>query len=337
MVINGLAAGRGMNELAVRENTGSGFPVLDAEELERLTIAWEIWADAAPTPARRIARARAHLVFLLIRYGGLRPGEAMNADARSSVDTETGLLSVSGPNARKILLPMLSMRRIRRILSLPEAADPAFTSLDPGFLRRTFYAVAISAGVASQSGGPRAIRLARGMELLSSHMSIGNVADYLGLRGPSQIAAFLGAIKKAAGHTGAVNTFAATVVSSVPGSAAVLIGLQSFSGYILRCLCPMQKFMRLEPVMGTTLRATIDSRRIMLATGNFMATAANCLPCSIESIVSGPDEASLALILGSGERLCAHMESVCLDWLSQQDGQPLYALFPGKAVELNTN
>ena len=55
--------------------------------LEQLTLRWEAWEKEATTTARKIARARLHLLFLLIRYGGLRLGEALNMDVRKAVDT----------------------------------------------------------------------------------------------------------------------------------------------------------------------------------------------------------------------------------------------------------
>ena len=40
--------------------------------LEQLTLRWEAWEAEATTTAKKIVRARLHLLFLLIRYGGLR-------------------------------------------------------------------------------------------------------------------------------------------------------------------------------------------------------------------------------------------------------------------------
>ena len=87
--------------------------------LEALTLRWEQWEAEAATPARRLVRARLHLVFLLVRYGGLRLGEVLGLDVRKALDPVTGMLHVPGDNARDVLLPLSCMRHARRICSLP--------------------------------------------------------------------------------------------------------------------------------------------------------------------------------------------------------------------------
>ena len=78
---------------------------LTREKLEALSRCWEQWEAEAATPQRKVARARLHLLFLLLRYGGLRLGEALELDARKDVDTVTGMVHVPGPNSRDVLLP----------------------------------------------------------------------------------------------------------------------------------------------------------------------------------------------------------------------------------------
>ena len=110
--------------------------------LEQLTLRWEAWEKEATTTAKKIVRARLHLLFLLIRYGGLRLGEALSLNVRQDVDTVTGMVHVPDPGGRDVLLPVSCMKHIRRILSLPEAESESFLHFDQGFVRRKFYAVA---------------------------------------------------------------------------------------------------------------------------------------------------------------------------------------------------
>ena len=117
---------------------------LTREKLEALSRCWEQWEAEAATPQRKVARARLHLLFLLLRHPGLRLGEALELDARKDVDTVTGMVHVPGPNSRDVLLPLSAMRHVRRILSLPEAESMGrdFLHFDQGFIRKSFYAVA---------------------------------------------------------------------------------------------------------------------------------------------------------------------------------------------------
>ena len=41
---------------------------LTREKLEALSRCWEQWEAEAATPQRKVARARLHLLFLLLRY-----------------------------------------------------------------------------------------------------------------------------------------------------------------------------------------------------------------------------------------------------------------------------
>ena len=47
---------------------------LTRQQLESLTLCWEQWEAEAATRTQKTLRARLHLIFLLMRYGGLRRG-----------------------------------------------------------------------------------------------------------------------------------------------------------------------------------------------------------------------------------------------------------------------
>lgn len=111
---------------------------LNRQQLESLTLCWEQWEAEATTRTQKILRARLHLIFLLMRYGGLRLGEVLALVPRACIDTITGMLRVSGSNAREILLPVSAMRNIRRILGLPQAAEPDFLQFDQSFCAKNF-------------------------------------------------------------------------------------------------------------------------------------------------------------------------------------------------------
>ncbi len=158
---------------------------LDPEELANLTLAWEAWEQAVSTPARRVVRARLHLVFLLVRFGALRLKEVLGMPVRNCLDLQSGLLSVPGDNARDIMLPLGCMHHFRRILSLPEAEAADFLSLDEGFVRKKFYLVAETCDIEPARAAPRAIRYARAIELIFLHVPLSMVQKYLGQPGPA--------------------------------------------------------------------------------------------------------------------------------------------------------
>lgn len=144
-------------------------------------MAWEIWADEPDTVARRVSRARMHLLFVLIRYGALRLAEARSMDVHKSIDSQTGQIRITGPYKRIIMLPVPPMRHIRRIMAMEESRQASFLNIDDGFCRKAFYDVAGGAGIARTLAGPRALRVARAHELLGLHMPHSQVCEFLGI------------------------------------------------------------------------------------------------------------------------------------------------------------
>ena len=163
---------------------------LTSSQLDALTVRWEEWEAEATSPGRRTGRARLHLVFLLVRYAGLRLGEALDLPVRA-IDCATGMVRVRGSAPRSVLLPLIAMRTIRRIATLPEAAQPNFLRMDQGFVRKQFYAVAASLDLPPALAGPRALRYSRGLELLRQHVPLPLVQKFLGQQSAAQLDAFL--------------------------------------------------------------------------------------------------------------------------------------------------
>lgn len=316
-------------------------------ELEALTEAWAIWASSAPTPLRSIARARAHLVFLLIRHGGLRLGEALAISPDNQLDLESGLLEVAGDNARRVFLPPGGVRSLRRILTLPEARDDNFNRLDPGFVRRTFYALAKNAGLDSARCGPRAIRYARGLELLGLHMPLNLVREYLGLRAPAQFAAFLqfGGVQaggkalreKQASHGVRGNAFMAIVTDIESGLKSALVRLNTLSGLPLASLCPMDEFINADPVPGQTLWAFIDPGMIFISRDAGSLDFANCLAGKLCSFHQDPVESLIGLALADGALLEARIGNLELPDPAPENGERLFARFSARAVTICAN
>lgn len=329
--------------LFLKENSTA----LASGELEALTEAWAIWASSAPTPLRSIARARAHLVFLLIRHGGLRLGEALAISPDGQLDLESGQLEVAGDNARRVFLSPGGVRSLRRILTLPEARDANFNRLDPGFVRRTFYALAKNAGLDSARCGPRALRYARGLELLGLHMPLNLVREYLGLRAPGQFAAFLqfGGLQtggkalreKQTSHGVRGNAFMAIVTDIETGLKSALVRLNTLSGLPLASLCPMNEFISADPAPGQTLWAFIDPGMIFISRHAGSPDFANYFSGKLCSFRQDPVEGLLGLALADGALLEARIGNLELPDPAPENGERLFARFSARAVAICAN
>ena len=297
---------------------------LTREKLEALSRCWEQWEAEAATPQRKVARARLHLLFLLLRYGGLRLGEALELDARKDVDTVTGMVHVPGPNSRDVLLPLSAMRHVRRILSLPEAESMGrdFLHFDQGFIRKSFYAVAQPLGLDRAMVGPRAIRYARGLELLDLHVPVNLVQKFLGQQKPSQIAAFLnfsdGAARRmvqnktlgpSSGTDPLCNSFLGIVEDISVGMRMASVSVRTFGDMRLGVQCSTRQFVHMEIHANQVVTVLVDPEQIVLSRSRATLSMGNCLPCTVQSIHQDQVESFVSLELGDGSRLCATVET----------------------------
>ncbi len=315
--------------------------------LEQLTLRWEAWEAEAGTTARKIARARLHLLFLLIRYGGLRLGEALDLRVREALDTVTGMLHIPPPGARDVLLPLSCMRHIRRILSLSEAADDNFLHFDQGFVRRKFYDLARALRLPSSMAGPRALRYARGLELLELHVPFDVVQAFLGQQKTAQISEFLAfaggeakrIVRDSASRTTAAqaeggNTFMGIVTAMETGMRAARIEVTTFSDLVLSTLCELQAFMDMELRLNQVVTVVMDPERIFLSAEKTPGGMQGPFRATVLSLYREVVESFLVLELPDGTRVDAVQETAALERLHLRPGSPVFLSFPARGLRL---
>lgn len=325
---------------------------LGPKELADLTRRWEEWEAEISTPVRSQARARLHLVFLLIRYGGLRLQEVLELDVARAIDTATGMLRVGGQNSREIILPLISMRPIRRILALPGAEEPGFIHMDQGFVRKKFYEVARPLGLDGALVGPRALRYARGLELLEQHIPLNMVQKFLGQHRPAQMAAFLdfagGQAQrlvrgKLAGKTGfspltLKNSLLGIIEYTQPGMRSALVRLRTFADIVLQSTCPLGEFLRLELRPGLVASAIIEASQIVLmpewGDAWTRTSLANCLQGTITSLHRDLVENFVQIDCPDGTHLSLPLDSPSAERLGLAEGMAVSACFPARAVKI---
>ena len=328
---------------------------LTRQQLEGLTLCWEQWEAEAVTRTQKNMRARLHLIFLLMRYGGLRLGEVLALEPRSSIDTITGMLRVAGSNAREILLPVSAMRNIRRILGLPQAAEPGFLQFDQSFLRKKFYAVGSSIGLSSASVGPRAIRYSRGLELLDLHVPMPLVLKFLGQQDADQLLAFLnfseGEARKlittqtqgrdtdgATCHAGegddGTNLFWGIVTRIYSGMRKVHVEITTFSDFNLTVACSPEEAALHEVHESQVLSARVDPERVVLSAEKSSISLPNCVKGTVESLHSDMVETFVCVGLADGTTLRATVETCTLGTTHLREGKKVFAHFASSAVRI---
>ncbi|WP_295639818.1 TOBE domain-containing protein [uncultured Mailhella sp.] len=318
--------------------------------LEQLTLRWEAWEKEATTTAKKIVRARLHLLFLLIRYGGLRLGEALSLNVRQDVDTVTGMVHVPDPGGRDVLLPVSCMKHIRRILSLPEAESESFLHFDQGFVRRKFYAVAEGMGLAPGMAGPRAIRYARGLELLELHVPFNVVQAYLGQQKTAQIAEFLdfagGEAKRIVKNSSAGrpttdeetdNAFIGIITDIRTGMRAASVEVTTFSDLVITARCDVRQFLNMELHLNQVATVSIDPEQIVLSAEKASLALQGPVRATVTALHQDTVESFLVLELADGTRMNAVQETAHLARLRVRQGSRVYLSFPARAVSLSTD
>ena len=329
-----------------RKTAKDALKHLNRSMLEQLTLRWEAWETEATTTAKRIVRARLHLLFLLIRYGGLRLGEALGLNVREAVDTVTGMVHLPPPGSRDILLPLSCMKHIRRILSLPEAGDAAFLRFDQGFVRRKFYSVAEGMGLAPGMAGPRAIRYARGLELLELHVPFNVVQAFLGQQKSAQVAEFLdfaggeakrlvrGSAQNDDDEEEADNTFIGIITGMETGMRCASVEVTTFSDLVITALLDLREFSARELHLNQVTSVSIDPEHIILSTEKTPESLQGPVRATVVSLHQDAVESFLLLELPDGEKISTVQETAFLSRLRIHQGSRVYLGFPARGVRL---
>lgn len=308
---------------------GEGRPrSLNPGELALLTDTWRVWAESAPTPARSVQRARMHLFFLLVRFGGLRPSEIFPLDTAGLCDLSAGTLQACG---RRLFLPAEAARSLRRILTLPESSRPDFLRPDAGFTRRTFYAVSELAGLPPASCAPRALRFARALEMLAMNMAPHLVAKALGFKSPLQIARLM---ENGHGAPAAPNSFDALVTRIEPGARSALLSLELRGGLPLYCVCGLDELTAAEPEAGRVIRVHIPPESVTPALES--ESGPNRLPCAVMSVLADQFEIFLRLKAGRGLEFRAVLDRLAAGPAVFAKEQKITVKIPAHAVKLSS-
>ena len=92
---------------------------LTSEQLDAVAKSFLDWYKGAVSTTQSRSRGRLWLVFLLIRYGALRLGEALALDDRNDLDFTRSLVIVRGQNPRELQFPEAIMGEMRQVLESP--------------------------------------------------------------------------------------------------------------------------------------------------------------------------------------------------------------------------
>lgn len=322
---------------------------LTSEQLETLMRAFSAWYGAAATTVQARSRGRLWLVFLLIRYGALRLGEALALDDRVDLDFARSLVVVRGQSPREIQLPEAVMAEIRQVLESPAmfGLRGEVLHLDQGYVRRIFYERAKDTELPKDLLSPRVIRHSRGIELLRGDVPLNIVQHFLGQQSPNLTASYLHFPREEARRivhshlrreamkkTSARNAFTGTINRITRSDLLVEVEILTSTGLKVVAVITSESADNLELREGMNTTATIKAPWVILSTGDAPTSARNHFPGTVQSVRTGEIEAEVNVALEEGSTVCAVITAESARSLKLEPGKPVSVLFKAFAVIL---
>lgn len=324
---------------------------LSIHEMDELEGRFLARVEEATHPSHRLSRQRLWLIFLLLRHGALRLGEVLSLNDESGINLEDGLLHVPGPHSRDVPLPRHLIPELRRFFALPGVATRrgTLTHLDPGYVRRSFYARARECQLPPDLASPRALRQFRAVELIQGGMPLPAVQKLLGqpsLESTGEFVPYSDAdIKEmtmrylegeARLKTSARNVFPGQVESLRHSGFLTEVRVRSFGGLVVSAVITQESMERMELVPGKTVIATVKAPLVMLSCDEAGPTSAsNRFSGTILQIRRSDLLCSVVARLGEGSRVCALITTERADELKLAPDMPVSILFEVFSVVLD--
>ncbi|GFK94697.1 Molybdenum-pterin-binding protein MopB [Fundidesulfovibrio magnetotacticus] len=325
---------------------------LDPAQLLALTESFRAWREAAASPARRRSRTRLWLLFLLIRYGALKLGEAITVDDREDFDFARSALAVRGDHARAVQLPKEVSREIAARLDEPACASlrGEVFHLDQGFVRRKFYEQADACGVPRELANPRVLRHSRAVELLREGLPIKVVQTLMGHQSAHLTAQYVNfsesdikrivnyyILKESSMKTSARNAFTGKVSSIRSGNILAEVEVVTASGLKVVSVITHESLASLGIREGSLVTATVKAPWVILVKEDdkLKTSARNKYSGRIVKVNAGQISAEVVVELPDGTLVCSLVTDESVKALDLKVGDEICALFKAFSVILN--
>jgi molybdate transport system regulatory protein len=312
-------------------------------------------AVAARGPRERLPRLRSWIIFILLRYGGLRLVEIF-ALRPEDMDFRAGSVFVTGPFAREVPLSLAVSRRLCRIMEdpalLPTGREPLLC--DASYVRRSLLQCGAACGMQKGLLSARALRHSRAVELGRQGVPLPVVDIFLGRRtdagrkgvvrcDPLEAKKLLREQlqKESPVKTSARNIFQGRITGLRQSGLLVEVALSTAGGLRVVSLITDESFRALALSEGMLMNATIKAPWIMLQaqTGagehKASATAENCFPGVVERVREDGMVEEVLVSLPEGSQVCALQSKSGQNAASLRAGDKVVVMFKAFSVILN--
>jgi molybdate transport system regulatory protein len=330
---------------------GENSRILEPGQMDALNAAFRVRMEKARRPAQRLARMRIWLVFLLIRYAGLRLGEVLGLDEARDILLSEAKIRAGGAHAREIPMSLPLLTHLQRMLLDNPAgvcAGGGLTRLDQGYVRRSFYARAKECGLPPEAAAPRALRRSRAVELVRGGLPLPVVEDFLGhaKRARSgELASYSGPEsarllrdylhRESIMKTSARNVFSGRVTALRQYAFLVEVVVKTLTGLEITSVITEESCRNLNLFTGKTIVATIKAPWVTLHRDAGVVTSArNRFTGRITRVQRSDLAAEVVLELADGSRVCALAVEDIGDFAGLEPGDEIGVSFKAFAVVL---
>lgn len=322
---------------------------LTRAQLDALKGAFRSWLQGARDERSRQSRTRMWLLFLLLRYTGLRLGEALELDDRTDIDLERGVARVGGDAPREVPLPSELADALRLFFEAPmsmELRGQVFR-MDQGYVRRVFSERGKGTGIPRELLNPRVLRHSRAVELLRGGVPLTVVDAMLGHQNPaSQYVSFSDAdTRRIMNHyiredrrmkTSARNMFVGQISAIREGNILSEVEVTTATGLKVVSVITRDSFENLGLAMGMTVIATVKAPWVVLVKEDSMlrTSARNTFCGRISAVNTGQIAAEVVVDLSDGTRITSLITDESVTKLDLKVGDEICAMVKAFSVIL---
>lgn len=323
---------------------------LSSDQLDRLTRSFRDWLLAAGNTRARQGRTRMWLLFLLLRYTGMRLGEALVLDDRTDFDLSRGVVRVHGDAGREIPLPVEVVDSLVLFFDDPMSMElrGRIFHLDQGYVRRIFSERGLGTDIPRDLLNPRVLRHSRAIELLRGGVPLVVVDAMLGHQGPSsQYVSFSDAdTRRIMNHyiyeerkmkTSARNMFVGQISAIRDGMILSEIEVTTATGLKVVSVITKDSFDSLGLAMGMTVIATVKAPWVVLVKEEsmFKTSARNKFCGTISAINKGKIAVDVVVDLPDGTKITSLITDESATGLDLKVGDEICALVKAFSVILS--
>lgn len=322
---------------------------LEPGQLEILTRSFREWLHAARDARTRQARTRIWLLFLLLRYTGMRLGEILDLDDCADFDLPRGVVMVRGDAPREIPLPTEVVDALVHFFEHPMSMElrGQIFRMDQGYVRRKFSERGMGTGIPRELLNPRVLRHSRAVELLRGGVPLVVVDAMLGHQSPSsQYVSFSDAdTRRIMNHyileekkmkTSARNMFVGQISAIRDGSILSEVEVTTATGLKVVSVITRDSFENLGLAMGMTVIATVKAPWVVLVKEDCMlrTSARNKFWGRISAVNTGQIAAEVVVDLADGTKITSLITDESVSNLDLKVGDDICAMVKAFSVIL---